>query len=197
MEEEFKKNLIVYTLSSSEEPYRIRYVGITTKGVERRLKEHLWEYNRYNTHKNIWIRSVRSKGYYVIIEEHVSVLLSESDLFEVEKEVIAWYRSKGYDLVNATDGGEFVTMTPEIRKKISDRAKGRIVPDDVRKRISLSSKGKPVLQYCQNGTILNQYPNLRTASRETGICVSGILKVCKGNSKHSGGYIWKYLEETP
>lgn len=55
-----------------------------------------------------------------------------------------------------------------------------------------SSDSKSVLQYDLNGNFIKEYPSMREAERQTGIC--GIDKVC-ANAKYrktAGGYIWKY-----
>ncbi|WP_394345717.1 hypothetical protein [Gelidibacter gilvus] len=38
-----------------------------------------------------------------------------------------------------------------------------------------------------------EYESVAEASRQTGISKSCISKVCRGERKQSGGYIWKYI----
>lgn len=80
---------------------------------------------------------------------YVSILhsnLSEQDALNKEIELIALYgrRDNGTGvLVNLTDGGESTTnLSEHSRQKISEKAKGRAVSDDVKKRLSLLNKGK-------------------------------------------------------
>lgn len=56
---------------------------------------------------------------------------------------------------------------------------------------------KPVLQYTLDGQFVAEYPSIREASRQTGICSSGIYNCCKGNKRysHAGGYVWFYKED--
>lgn len=80
---------------------------------------------------------------------YVSILhsnLSEQDALSKEVELIALYgrRDNGTGiLVNLTDGGEStINMSEQSRQKISEKAKGRVVSDEVKKRLSLINKGR-------------------------------------------------------
>lgn len=57
-----------------------------------------------------------------------------------------------------------------------------------------ASKG-PVLQYTQEGVLVAEYKDLRTAERETPYARSSIAAACNGNKKTLNGYIWKYGNE--
>ena len=41
-----------------------------------------------------------------------------------------------------------------------------------------------------DGTIISEYPSAMDAERQTG--VKHISKVCRGERKSAGGFIWKY-----
>lgn len=49
---------------------------------------------------------------------------------------------------------------------------------------------KPVLQFDLKNNFIKEFPSIREVYRQTGIF--GIEKVCKGQRKTAGGYIWKY-----
>lgn len=49
---------------------------------------------------------------------------------------------------------------------------------------------KAVLQYDLKGSFIKEYPSIREVYRQTGIY--SIEKVCKGQRKTAGGFIWKY-----
>ena len=51
-------------------------------------------------------------------------------------------------------------------------------------------KSKAVLQYDLKGNFIKEFPSIREVYRETGIY--SIEKVCKGQRKTAGGFIWKY-----
>lgn len=50
----------------------------------------------------------------------------------------------------------------------------------------------PVIQLSKDGTIIKEWVNGLQASKELNIATGDICKVCKGNRKSAGGYIWKY-----
>jgi hypothetical protein len=51
---------------------------------------------------------------------------------------------------------------------------------------------KPVLQLDKSGNVVKQFPSTQEAARQTGIPSGSICKVCNGNRKTAGGFIWKY-----
>ena len=53
---------------------------------------------------------------------------------------------------------------------------------------------KWVVKLSKNDEILHFYPSANQATRETGIRQSGITDCCRGKSKTSGGFKWKYAE---
>lgn len=57
------------------------------------------------------------------------------------------------------------------------------------------SKCLPIDQYDNNLTFIKTYSSTVQASKETGICKSGINAVLHGRYKTSGGFIWRYHKE--
>lgn len=57
----------------------------------------------------------------------------------------------------------------------------------------LDSRKKEVLQYNLYGDILARYVSVAEANRKTGVSKSSIAKCCRGERKHGGGFLWKYL----
>jgi hypothetical protein len=53
---------------------------------------------------------------------------------------------------------------------------------------------KAVLQYELDGTFVKEYHSGREAARNNKASSAGISQCCKGITKKSGGYIWKYKE---
>lgn len=51
---------------------------------------------------------------------------------------------------------------------------------------------KTVIQMDLNGRILYIYKSVAEASRQTGVSKTGISKVCRGERKKSGGFLWRY-----
>ena len=52
--------------------------------------------------------------------------------------------------------------------------------------------GKPVSQYSLNGDFIATYPSAREAARRLNLDSSTISKVCRGQNKTHGGFIFKY-----
>lgn len=99
----------------------IRYVGITEK-LEQRLHGHFSSIPKSNRHSACWLRKIKSLG------QQPNVLTIESglnrdDAGEREKFWISYYRKLGYDLTNASIGGEHNSgwkcpHTPQAKEKI-------------------------------------------------------------------------------
>lgn len=58
-----------------------------------------------------------------------------------------------------------------------------------------SHSHKPVLQYDMQGNFIKKFYGIAEAQRETGIIFQNISKVCKGERKSAGGYIWRFENE--
>lgn len=54
---------------------------------------------------------------------------------------------------------------------------------------------KRVNQYDLNNNLIMVYSGIRFASRKLNIPHQNIIKVCKGEYKQAGGYIWDYTDE--
>ena len=57
-----------------------------------------------------------------------------------------------------------------------------------------TSTSKPVLQLTLEGIVINEFPSIQEASRQTGISNSGIGMVCNGQRKSAGKYKWKFKD---
>lgn len=133
--------MIVYGLSSSKDGI-IRYIGQTRNSSQVRLKAHVQESFRKDypkTYKCFWIRKVVEEGYQVVITTLVGNAIHNID----EKILIAAYKALGFDLVNATDGGDnSFDLSPEARKKMSERRKGKKLSAEVKFKLSMAKKGR-------------------------------------------------------
>lgn len=99
----------------------VRYIG-KTNNPRKRFKQHLKDSTKVFTHLGNWLRFLVSRS-----ETPELVILREVpfDQWEIaEERYIRLARGCGMSLVNSTDGGEGVTMTPEIREKISVKNRG-------------------------------------------------------------------------
>lgn len=88
---------------------------------------------------------------------------------------------------------------PLTKQHISESAKGRIISEETREKMSEGHLNHPdmsksVIQFSLNNEILHFYPSLMQSSRETGIDYRNISACCLGKVKSAGGFIWKYAE---
>lgn len=112
----------IYTLSSSEDPDNIRYIG-KTNDLDDRLRRHTGKYYLENeiTHKNNWIKSEMKKGNEILIKSIEKV--NENNWQEREIFWIEEMTNRGFKLTNSTIGGEGLKLTDEIIKKRNESNK--------------------------------------------------------------------------
>ncbi len=94
----------------------VRYVGKTTKTVEKRMIGHRQDIKYSDCHRANWLKSLERKG----IQPGIVILeiVSGSKANESEIEWIAYFRVlMGDDLTNATEGGDGGRRSPETNKK--------------------------------------------------------------------------------
>lgn len=121
----------------------VRYVG-KSNHPRIRLAQHVTESRRLGTHRNCWINSLVELGLRPILEVIEEV---PTELWEMcERRHIAWFRNEGYDITNATDGGDGAQkgrkLSPQHSAKISAANKGRIITEEHRMKLSASLKGR-------------------------------------------------------
>lgn len=104
----------------------IRYVGVTSGNVVRRVRAHVWGCHRHSFRAARWLKSLRDKGLFPRFETMQS---GEGEGWqEAEKRWISHMRDLWCDLTNATDGGEGCpgrVLTEEHKQKLADAARGR------------------------------------------------------------------------
>lgn len=138
---------LVYALVAKSSPDEMRYIGRTdASNPAGRHKDHLNEALKdVDTYKCNWIRKVLSSS------DEVLVITVESELtFErsVQQEIfyIAYYRTLGHRLTNATDGGEGAfgyRHTEETKKVMSNVNSGRVLTQEHKDKIRDARQGKP------------------------------------------------------
>jgi predicted GIY-YIG superfamily endonuclease len=117
------KDFIIYGLHFPDRP--ICYVGVTNN-LDRRLKEHRSRLGRGVS------AEVLETGYGTRIERAVA-----------EHRWIEHFRQAGHKLYNLTEGGDGAeTLSAEVRAKISERHKGKVVSEETRRKMSVAQKGK-------------------------------------------------------
>jgi hypothetical protein len=109
----------VYCLIDPE-TNEIKYIGITSRSLNKRLKEHIQKSKFKQTHKDCWIKKLLDKNHIPKIE-----FLDEVDDYKFwEPYYISLYKSWGFKLVNSTNGGDYNELSIESKLKISAKLKG-------------------------------------------------------------------------
>jgi len=210
----------IYTLSHPLTG-EIRYVGKTSH-LKRRFANHCSDCMRpkVRTHTTNWLYSLRKAGLRPIME--VVEESSVSDFTRDEQYWIAQCRAWGFSLTNQTEGGGgmygFVSphlKSDKMRQATSKRHKGKVIPQEMRDRISSSLKGhknseasnqkrreymatrvhpKQTLYYLfERGTMSfkGTYYSSKTVAEHLGIKKRTVVKVVAGDLPFSAinGYI--------
>lgn len=140
-EKDINKITFIYTL---EYPMGdIRYVG-KSDFPQARLKDHIKEAKQRNkSHKDKWINSLGERPILNIIEETTYEHWQNREIFWIK-----YYKDKGFNLVNGTDGGEgsngFLGRihTTENRKKFSNNKLGTKSSQETIKKLSGENNGR-------------------------------------------------------
>ena len=141
----------IYTLSDPRAPDDVRYVGKTGGTPKARLSAHL-TYARgrganSTTHLVNWLKLLIAAN----LVPQIRVIEQGTGDWEVaERSWIRWHREQGYNLCNATDGGEGASpgrsTSAETRAKLSAANKGKVLSAETRSKMSAARKGRgPVL----------------------------------------------------
>lgn len=132
----------IYTLHDPD-TLAVRYVGFTTKTLEKRLARHvkLAKFPKSgNSHRISWIRSIIALGKRPVILLVETV--SPENWQERERFWISHFRGIGCDLTNSCDGGDGVlNPTDEVRAKMGAKNRGRVHSAETRARMAASRIG--------------------------------------------------------
>ena len=115
------------------------YVGQTRNGVVRRFVEH--RHVSRNGSRAVFHSAIRKygiEGFEIVV---VQTCNDNGCLNQAEKWWIRHLSSLLPNGYNQTDGGWDGSPTEEVRRRISEKAKGRIISEETRKKISLAHTG--------------------------------------------------------
>ena len=190
------------------------YIGITSRRPKAR-----WVCGNGYIKNEHFYRAIQKYGWenieHIIVEQN----LPKKDAAELEIKLIKEYKSNDYKFgYNMSSGGEFggsgVIVSQETRAKLSQKRKGRKMPEYVKNKISESLKGhyiseetkkkisqslkvknmngneKPVYCFETDKT----YRSLSDAGKELNIKPCYISSVCKGKNKTVKGLHFKFAE---
>ena len=117
----------------------VRYVGWSIDPMAR-LKRHLKEARLGKTHKCRWLASLGDSWPILQILES-----GFGDPGPAEIRWIAEMKSRGFDLTNATGGGDgVIEASPELRRLRSMINKGRKPSEETRRKLAEASRNRPV-----------------------------------------------------
>lgn len=123
----------------------LRYVGKTTKPLQIRLKGHLKEARHGSkNHRCDWIRSMMRRGATPLIDLITEV---EGNGCGAEIAYIKFFKKKGIDLVNGTDGGDGGIghrHSIETRQQIALAGTGRKHTEEAKARMRIACIGRKV-----------------------------------------------------
>jgi hypothetical protein len=131
------KKVFIYLLCEPD-TQTVRYVGKTTD-PKRRIHEHITNKHRDDTRRVRWINKLLTDG--KLPQLRVIETVCESAWEVAEQKWIAFFRAKGLNLLNLTDGGDGVhNPSEESRKKLSLTRKLMFENPDYRKRMEEFAK---------------------------------------------------------
>ncbi len=112
-------NFIIYGLT--DRLFNIRYVGLTSKSLKHRLKQHMVDF-RHNPHKVNWINKYGKTISIVTIEDKI---YNGKKAKEREIYWISVLKNIGCNLLNATEGGDY-----SPNKGLPSKNKGKLKVSD-------------------------------------------------------------------
>lgn len=131
----------IYTLSHPV-TLEVRYIGVTTN-LKTRLNRHC--HITDNTHKECWVKSLKTQNLKPLIEE-IDSFDNKEEAYAMEIYWISQFKAWGFDLCNLSEGGMGgnFTMKEETKIKISQ------VLRDKYKNTPHPNKGKPLSEEHKN-----------------------------------------------
>ena len=161
-----------------------RYVGITSIEPNKRWKNG----NGYYRNEHFY-SAIQKYGWEDFTHEILFTDLTEKEACDKEIELIAKWdlcnSNKGY---NNSYGGEHGQMSEEAKNRFSLKRKGKgywlgkKIPTEAKAKMSKAKKGKiplsnpPKRVYCEETK--TEYQSLTEASKQLGICLALVSKIC-------------------
>ncbi len=215
------KNNIVYKVTNLETEEV--YVGITTKSIEDRKKDHLKKSKKGKSYA--FQNAIATYGADAFIWEQIDTAVTTNELAKKEKEYILEYNSKEqgynsdsgggfqktvyqYDIEtglllskypNLTIAGTVINLSKQdlssVCLSVNKSSGGFYWSYDCYDKFPLSKdkRRKKVAQYTLEGKLVKEFNSVAEASKYSGCNKTSIAKVCREERKTCGGFIWKYL----
>ena len=138
-----------YELCSSETPHLPFYIG-KGKKISRMYSHEKSALKRNHINKHLQNKILKIKrNNYQIVYRKIAENISEQDAFTIEKDMIDFNKSLGFNLCNYTEGGEGVSgfkhpHTEETKIKIGKGNTGKKCSEEKKRKISISNMGRIV-----------------------------------------------------
>jgi group I intron endonuclease len=196
-----------------------KYIGQTTKTLEKRIQEHL---SHLKSRTQRFYSAIKHYGINNFNWTIIEYATTKSDLDEKEKMWIKVSQSMNSEYgYNMCEGGSFGIINEEARRKISNKIKGKNHymygkhPSEETKQKQLLSKigrkNSEKVKQKMSRSAYNRIPTLSKKVRciETGIIYNStreverlvliahthISKCCKENHRTAGGFHWAYYSD--
>ena len=199
------------------------YIGITSKSIEERKKDHLQKSGKGNG--SYFQEDIASYGAEAFIWEQIDTAIDINELAEKERQYILKYNSfeNGYNQdsgggfqknvyqYNSTDG-TLVAVFESLQSAASAVNASRTSISNTCLSQNKTCKGfywsynltepfiievdlrkKKVVQYDLEGKQIAIFESVAEASRQTGVSKTCISRCCRGEREQSGGFLWKYI----
>ena len=174
---------------------KVRYIGVTTKSLEYRLRKHidssLWPKKGTVTHKTNWINSLLKTGKSPIIKQLTSIEGWKNAL-KLEKELINKYKLSR-NLTNTEEykeGGVFGRkLTEEQRLQASRTTKSWY------EKGNIPGTAKKIKYFNKVGELLGTFDTITQACNNLNISHRHISLVLRGEKEQVKGYIFRYIND--
>jgi len=213
-----KNKGIVYKVTHKESGRS--YIGVTTKGLESRRKDHLKKSKKGKCYE--FQNAIATFSPAAFNWSQVDTANDLNELAQKEKEYILMYNSKEEGF-NCDNGGSVpkkvfqYNLSGTLINSFSSLANAGNAVSAAKSGISKAALGisktckgyywsysstfpkiledlrkKKVQQISLKGVFLNEFDSVSEASKQTGCNKSGIAKVSRKERKSCGGYYWKF-----
>jgi len=199
------------------------YIGATTKSIEERKKDHLQRANKtyssklheaistYGAEAFIWEQIDTASSSDELAQKEKQYVLkfnAKEEGYNADsgggfKKTVYQYDLKEGKLMNKYNSLENAGISIDAKKQdisrvclsVNNMLKGYYWSYEFKEPFipNKDLRKKKVLQFSIDGDFLDKYSSVSEASSITGISKSCISKVCRGDRKSSGGFLWEYI----
>lgn len=157
MVNQIKKFMIsLYCLKDPRKPNDIRYIGITSRKLEKRLYSHICKNGlKPETHRSKWLRKILKEDVKPIIEL-ISTHNTWDEACQEEIKIIASLKAQGIKLTNTTEGGGGMLGYKHSKEWIEE-LKLRGYKPGLGKKYELHACSKPLFQYDLQGNFIKKW----------------------------------------